>query len=79
LRPGNEIWVVRGGKLRILPARVIQRTDEVAYVTTPSLGQGGRLVTSPLRAPVDGMSVRVEKPRAKQTRPAKKPQKDRGR
>ncbi len=63
LRPGNEIWVVRGGKLRILPVRVIQRTDDFAYVTTPSLGQDGQLVTSPLRAPVDGMAVRVEKPK----------------
>ena len=60
LRPGNEIWVVRGGKLRILPVRVIQRTDTVAYITLPSLGEGGQLVTSALRAPVDGMAVRVE-------------------
>jgi RND family efflux transporter MFP subunit len=71
LRPGNEIWVVREGKLRILPVRVIQRTDEVAYVVTPSLAKGGQLVTSPLRAPVDGMAVRVEKPRTKRAAPAK--------
>lgn len=71
LRPGNEIWVVRGGKLRILPVRVIQRTDDFAYVTTPTLAQGGLLVTSPLRAPVDGMAVRVEKP----ARPAVSPKK----
>jgi RND family efflux transporter MFP subunit len=71
LRPGNEIWVVRGGKLSILPVRVIQRTDDFAYVTTPSLAQGGLLVTSPLRAPVDGMAVRVEKP----GRPAARPKK----
>jgi RND family efflux transporter MFP subunit len=71
LRPGNEIWVVREGKLRILPVRVIQRTDEVAYVVTPSLAKGGQLVTSPLRAPVDGMAVRVEKPGTKRAVPAK--------
>ena len=65
LRPGNEVWVVRDGRLRILPVRVIQRTDEVAYVATPSLPVGGRLVTSSMRAPTDGMQVRLRP----QTRP----------
>ena len=59
LRPGNEIWVVREGRLRILPVRVIQRSDEIAYVTTQSLAAGGRIVTSTLRAPTDGMRARV--------------------
>jgi len=59
LRPGNEIWVVRDGRLRILPVRIIQRADTVAYVTTPSLAAGGRIVTSNVRAPTDGMRVRV--------------------
>ncbi|WP_379545629.1 efflux RND transporter periplasmic adaptor subunit [Qipengyuania sp. DSG2-2] len=61
LRTGNRIWVVRGGKLRILPVRVIQRTDDLAYITTPTLAEGGRLVTSSLRAAVDGMDVRVNR------------------
>ena len=64
LRPGNQIWVVRDGKLRILPVRVIQRTDRFAYISTPTLGEGGQLVTSALRAPIEGMKVRVEKPAA---------------
>ena len=67
LRPGNEIWVVRSGKLRILSVRVIQRSDKRAFVTADSLSKGGRLVTSPIRAPVNGMAVREEqadKPRA---------------
>ena len=59
LRPGNEIWLVRDGKLSIVPVRVIQRSDDQAYVTTPALAQGGQLVTSSLVAPVDGQSVRV--------------------
>ncbi|WP_209349493.1 HlyD family efflux transporter periplasmic adaptor subunit [Pontixanthobacter sp. CEM42] len=59
LRTGNKVWVVRDGKLRILPVRVIQRTDALAYITTASLSEGGRLVTSSLRAAVDGMDVRV--------------------
>jgi len=59
LRTGNQVWVARDGKLHILPVRVIQRTDELAYITTPSLAEGGRLVTSSLRTAVDGMDVRV--------------------
>ncbi len=59
LRPGNEIWVVREGKLEILPVRVIQRSDDIAYITTASLDQGGSLVISSLAAPTDGMPVRV--------------------
>lgn len=71
LRPGNEIWVVRDGRLRILPVRVIQRTDEIAYVTTPSLAMGGQIVTSNLRAPTDGMRVRTQSQRSERQAPSR--------
>ncbi len=58
VRPGNQIWVVRAGKLEILPVRIIQRTDKTAYITTPTLAQGGGLVVSNLTAPIPGMKVR---------------------
>ncbi|WP_271078454.1 efflux RND transporter periplasmic adaptor subunit [Aurantiacibacter sp. MUD61] len=59
LRPGNEIWVVRDGALQILSVRVIQRSDDLAYVSTPTLAEGGYLVTSSLSAPTEGMAVRL--------------------
>lgn len=59
LRLGSEVWVVRDGKLRILPVRVIHRSNNTAYVTTQSLSEGGQLVISSLNAPTDGMPVRV--------------------
>ncbi len=59
LRPGNEIWVVRDGKLEILKVRVLQRTDTRALVANPTIAEGGQLVTSALRAPVEGMAVRI--------------------
>ncbi len=59
LRPGNEIWLVRDGKLKIVPVRVIQRTDQDAYVVTSEIAEGGQLVVTNLSAPVDGMSVRT--------------------
>ncbi len=60
LRPDNQVWVLRGGKLQIVPVDVLQRTDAFAYVTASDLGAGGRVITSPLRTPVDGMPLRRE-------------------
>jgi len=59
VRPGNEIWVVREGKLHVLPVRVIQRTDDTAYISTGSLSLGGQVIVSSLNAPIDGMPVRM--------------------
>lgn len=62
VRPGNEIWVVRDGKLQILPVRVIQRSDAIAYIATPTLSEGGLVVTNALPAPIAGMDVRIAQP-----------------
>lgn len=59
VRPGNQVWVVRGGKLAILPVKVIQRSDDIAYIATPTLDEGGQLVTGSLTAPIEGMALRV--------------------
>ncbi|MEP3422995.1 MAG: HlyD family efflux transporter periplasmic adaptor subunit [Erythrobacter sp.] len=59
LRPGNTIWVVRDGNLRIIPVRVIQRSDDFAYVAAATLSQGGELVISSLPSPTDNMPVRM--------------------
>ncbi|WOE73882.1 efflux RND transporter periplasmic adaptor subunit [Alterisphingorhabdus coralli] len=71
LRTGNQIWLARDGKLKIVPVKVIQRSDNIAYVEAAELLKGGSLITSNLRAPVDGMAVRVEnsgkKPKPKKT------------
>ncbi len=64
LRSDDTLWLVRKGKLAIVPARIVQRTDDTAYVTIPRLSGAVRLVTSTLRAPVNGMAVRVERPAA---------------
>lgn len=59
VRPGNEIWVVREGKLHIIKVRVIQRSDETAYIVSPELAGGGALVTSNITAPIEGMELRI--------------------
>lgn len=59
LRPGNEIWLVRDGKLQIVPVRVIRRGEKLAYIAGDALAGGGRLVTSSLTAPTNNMPVRL--------------------
>ncbi|MEL1249663.1 efflux RND transporter periplasmic adaptor subunit [Aurantiacibacter gilvus] len=60
LRPDNLVWVLRSGKLEIVPVAVLQRTDSYAYVTGTGLGEGGQVITSSLRTPVTGMQLRAE-------------------
>ncbi len=60
LREGDTVWLLVQGKLRIVPVDVIQRTDRLAFVSGEGLGQGGSVITSALRTPVDGMSLRAE-------------------
>ncbi|WP_338243591.1 efflux RND transporter periplasmic adaptor subunit [Aurantiacibacter hainanensis] len=60
LRPDDEVWLLRDGKLAIVPVEVLQRTDQYAYVAGEGLGDAGRVVTSPLRTPVNGMPLRME-------------------
>jgi multidrug efflux pump subunit AcrA (membrane-fusion protein) len=70
LRPGNEIWLVRDGKLQIVPVRVIRRGEKLAYIASDAfegdaLKGGGRLVTSSLTAPTNNMPVRLSGKAAK--------------
>jgi multidrug efflux pump subunit AcrA (membrane-fusion protein) len=65
LRPGNEIWLVRDGKLQIVPVRVIRRGEKLAYIAGDALASGGRLVTSSLTAPTNNMPVRLANKAAK--------------
>ena len=60
LRPDNEVWIVRDGKLSIVPVHVIQRDDRNAYIGAAELGDAGQVVTSALRTPVEGMAVRTQ-------------------
>ena len=60
LRTDNQVWVMRGGKLAIVPVDVLQRTDDFAWVSGEGLGEAGHVVISPLRTPVEGMALRRE-------------------
>lgn len=69
LRPGNKVWLVREGRLRIVDVELLQRTDTQALVSTRGLGSDPRAVIGSLKAATDGQKIRIagaEKPRAKQ-------------
>ena len=59
LRTGNEIWAVRDGSLiTIVPVRVLQRIDDVVYVTG-ALDAGQMVVVSGIQIATEGMEVRT--------------------
>lgn len=58
LRPGNEVWVVRNDKLRIVPVEILQRLDDDVYVTG-DLEAGEQVVVGGIQVGTDGMEVRT--------------------
>ena len=59
LRTDNEIWAVRpDARVTIVPVRVLQRIDEVVYVTG-GLEAGQMVVTGGIQLATEGMQVRT--------------------
>ena len=63
LKAGNKIWLVRDGKLHIITAEILQRTDKSALISTAGLGDKPMVVTGNLKIATEGLRVRVAKPR----------------
>lgn len=57
LQPGNQVWAVDDGRVRIVPVRVLQRGDDEVFVTA-DLEQGQAIVVGGIRFATDGMRVR---------------------
>lgn len=57
LRPGNEVWVVRGEKVKIVRVTVLQRADDDVYVTG-ALEPGDAAIVGGLQVATEGMAVR---------------------
>ena len=58
LRPGDEVWVVRGDELTIVPVRVLQRVGDDVYVTG-ALTAGQPVVVGGIEIATEGMVVRT--------------------
>ncbi|QTD57843.1 HlyD family efflux transporter periplasmic adaptor subunit [Parasphingorhabdus cellanae] len=63
LRPGNQIWLVQNGKLRIVDVEIYQRTDTQALIGTAGLGAKPRVILGTLKTATDGQRVRVAEDR----------------
>jgi multidrug efflux pump subunit AcrA (membrane-fusion protein) len=60
LRTGNEVWALRGGNMvTIVPVRVLQRSDDLVYVTG-GLEADQAVVVSGLQLATEGMAVQTE-------------------
>ena len=58
LRTGDEVWAVRDGKVTIVPVRVLQRSDNVVYLTG-TLEVNQPVVTGGVRLATEGMAVQT--------------------
>lgn len=58
LRTDNEIWAVRGSAVTIVPVQVLQRIDDVVYVTG-GLEDGQMVVVGGIQIATEGMEVRT--------------------
>ena len=58
LRPGDQVWVVRGGRVAIVSVRVLQRADDALFVTGP-LAESDAVVVGGLQVATEGMAVRT--------------------
>ncbi|MCY3931725.1 MAG: efflux RND transporter periplasmic adaptor subunit [Acidobacteria bacterium] len=58
LRTGDEIWAVRDDKVTIVPVQVLQRSDDVVYVTG-ALEVDQPVVTGGVRLATEGMAVQT--------------------
>jgi len=58
LRTGDEVWAIRDGKVTIVPVQVLQRSDNVVYVTGALEGDQP-VVTGGIRLATEGMAVQT--------------------
>ncbi len=65
LRPGNQIWLVRDGRLRIVKVEIFQRTDTQALINTVGLGNKPVVIFGALKTATDGQRVRIAEDRKK--------------
>ncbi len=58
IRQGDEVWVVEEGKVKIVPVRVLQRSEGLAFLEGP-LRPGDLVVTEGIDLATEGMKVQL--------------------
>ena len=56
---GNQIWIAKGDELRIREVTIDRTDSEYAYITS-GIAEGELIVTSPIDAVTEGMSIRTK-------------------
>lgn len=59
LRPGNQVWLFREGRLQMVNVQVIQRTDSEIFVHAEPLGADPMVIVGDIGVATDGMRVRT--------------------
>lgn len=76
LHSGNQVWLVRDGKMHIVTVEIYQRTDKSALISTKGLGPDPVAVTGNLKIATEGLRVRIAEKRKSPApvTPASKPE-----
>jgi len=71
IRPGDKVWLVRGGQLTMLPVRIVRIHQGLASIDghSSSIVPGDQLITSPVPNAFEGMPVRFQPPSVVSLRP----------
>lgn len=59
LRAGNQVWLARDGRLRMVTVQVIQRSDSEIFVRAEPLGSNPMVIVGDIGVATDGMQVRT--------------------
>lgn len=73
LRPGNQVWLVEAGRVKVVEIKILQRTDSEILVLSDSLGEDAKVIIGGLSSAIAGQKVRV--PEQKKRQSANKTQK----
>ncbi|MEP2988285.1 MAG: HlyD family efflux transporter periplasmic adaptor subunit [Parasphingorhabdus sp.] len=73
LRPGNQVWLVEAGRVKVVDIEILQRTDTEVLIRSDGLGTNPKAITGGLPTAIAGQKVRVpEKKKRKSPAKAKK-------
>ena len=59
LRPGNEVWLARDGRLRTVAVDVLQRTDTEVFIRAAPFGRDAQVIVGDIGVATDGMRIRT--------------------
>lgn len=75
LRPGNQIWLVENGRVKVVEIQILQRNDSEVLIRSMGLNASSRVITGGLSTVVAGQKVRTPDNAQKQKQPkTKKPE-----